>query len=74
MRSRITHALYAKMGISELSIDSGQAYVDLAVDLGTNPQRRQAMREAILAKCVVLYEDDAEVRDFEHFLLTAAGR
>ncbi len=22
----------------------------------------------------VLYEDDAEVRDFEHFLLTATGR
>ena len=74
MRSRITHALYAKMGLPELSVDSGKAYVDLAVDLGTNPQRRQALREAILAKCGVLYEDDAEVRDFEHFLLTAAGR
>ena len=74
MRSRITHALYAKMGISELTVHSGEAYVALAVDLGTNVKRRQAVREEILAKCGVLYEDDAEVRDFEHFLLTAVGR
>lgn len=74
MRSRITHALYAKMGVTELTVDSGDAYVALAVELGTNVKRRQAVREEILAKCGVLYEDDAEVRDFEHFLLTAAGR
>lgn len=74
MRTRITHALYAKMGMTELSVDSGPAYVELAVELGTNSKRRQALREEILAKCGILYEDDAEVRDLEHFLLTAAGR
>ena len=70
MRTRITHALYAKMGIDELTVDSSEAYVDLAVGLGTDPQRREKLRETILAKCHVLYEDPAEVRDFEQFLLS----
>lgn len=74
MRSRITHALYAKMGIDSLTVESGEAYIARAVELGTNAELREAIRAEILAKCGVLYEDDAEVRDFEHFLLTATGR
>jgi protein O-GlcNAc transferase len=74
MRSRITHALYAKMGIESLTVDSGEAYVARAVELGTDADQRRAIRNEILAKCGILYEDDAEVRDFEHFLLTAVGR
>ena len=74
MRSRITHALYTKMGLARLSVDSSEAYVSLAVELGVDAKRRNAVREEILAASGLLYEDLAEVRDFEHFLLTAAGR
>lgn len=70
MRTRITHALYCKMGVAELTVDSGEAYVELAVGVGANRQRREKLRETILATCSVLYEDRAEVRDFEQFLLS----
>jgi predicted O-linked N-acetylglucosamine transferase (SPINDLY family) len=62
------------MGLTDLDVDSGDGYVELAVELGTNAKRREAVSESILAKCSVLYEDAAEVRDFERFLLMAAGR
>src|SRR5690606_35042249 len=56
MRTRITHALYAKMGIDQLTVDSGEAYVNLAVELGNNAKRREELRATILAKSAVLYE------------------
>jgi uncharacterized protein (TIGR03032 family) len=68
MRTRITRALYAKTGYEDLVVDSEPAYVDLAVALGTDDERRHAVRQRIAEISDRLFEDSAEVRDLEDFL------
>jgi uncharacterized protein (TIGR03032 family) len=68
MRSRITRALYAKTGYVDLVVDSARAYVDLAVALGTDAERRRVVSDQLTEVAGVLFEDDAEVRDLEDFL------
>jgi len=71
LRGRITRALYAKAGYLDLVVDSEQDYIDLAVALGTDAERRERAEAEIAAACAVLFEDEAEVRDFEGFLADA---
>lgn len=72
LRGRITRALYAKAGYEELVAGSPEAYIELAVRLGTDPAFREQARSAIAESCGILFEDDAEVGDLERFLLEAA--
>jgi predicted O-linked N-acetylglucosamine transferase (SPINDLY family) len=71
MRTRIARALYAKAGYGELAVSSAEEYVDTAVALGTDRGCRQAARDRIEQTCEVLYEDAAEVRDLEAFMIGA---
>jgi len=73
LRGRITRALYAKAGYLDLVVESAKDYVDLAVALGTDPGRRAQAEAGIAAVRNVLFEDEAEVRDFEGFLAEAVG-
>jgi uncharacterized protein (TIGR03032 family) len=68
LRGRITQALYAKAGYTDLVADSPERFVEIAVELGTDQDHRVAASEAIAESCDVLFEDDGEVRDFEQFL------
>ncbi len=71
LRNRITQALYAKAGYTELVVDSAEAYVEKAVRLATDSDYHRAVRARIEEASGVLFEDDAEVRDLEAFLAGA---
>ncbi len=68
LRGRITAALYQKMGLTDLIVDSADAYIDLAVRIGTDRNLRTELHERILSTCGLLYEDLEEVRSLEECL------
>jgi predicted O-linked N-acetylglucosamine transferase (SPINDLY family) len=68
LRSRITLAMYRKMGVMDCVASSNEDYVNLAVQLGSEPEARRAMSAKIFQASDVLFEDPAEVREFERFL------
>jgi predicted O-linked N-acetylglucosamine transferase (SPINDLY family) len=71
LKGRITQALYRKMRYTECIAGTREAYVDLALQLGTDRRRREAARSAILGTCDVLYEDRSALQAVESFLLGA---
>lgn len=73
LRSRIALALYRKMNLLDCVADSAEQYVELAVRLGTNVEARRAMSERIEKASDALFEDPAELREFERFLTWAAA-
>lgn len=72
LRGRLTYAMYRQMDFLDLVVDNAEDYVRTAVRLGTDSDYRDAMRKAILARCDVLYEDEAIVRELAEFLLNTA--
>ena len=74
LRSRITQALYRKMGFEELIVSTVDDYVATAVRLGTDPEARQRVSQQILDACPVLFEDAAEVRGLENWLWSLTER
>jgi predicted O-linked N-acetylglucosamine transferase (SPINDLY family) len=73
MRSRIALALYRKMNLLDCVAQSAEQYVELAVRLGTDPDARRDMSQRIEKASGALFEDPAEVREFERFLPWAAA-
>ncbi len=67
LRGRITHALYEQMHYSELVARDSADYVRIALELGTNPQKRKEASAAILAKHHLLFDDLEGVRELEKF-------
>jgi predicted O-linked N-acetylglucosamine transferase (SPINDLY family) len=74
LRSRITYACYAQMGILDCVAVDPDDYVRIAVRLGTDPTERQRVRARILDRKHLLYENRAAVRELEEFLLAAVLR
>lgn len=72
LRGRITYAIYQRMGVMECVANSRTDYVQLALGLATDPARRAAAGQAILAGCTRFFEDSDAVRDLEDFLVEAA--
>ncbi|HEY6564368.1 MAG TPA: hypothetical protein VIY86_07710, partial [Pirellulaceae bacterium] len=72
LRSRITLALYKKMGLTDLAVDSSEDYVRTAVRMACDEDFRLRQRQLIRDNAEVLFEDNQEVRDFQRFLLEAA--
>jgi protein O-GlcNAc transferase len=68
LRGRITYALYKKMGVMDCVAENRDDYVRLALELGSDPSRREALRAKILDASGVLFEDFQAVRDLGHFL------
>lgn len=67
LRSRVTYGCYRQMGILDAVAADSDDYVRLAVDLGTDPDLRNALRAKLLAANSVLYENAgilAELRQF----------
>ncbi|WP_460182189.1 O-linked N-acetylglucosamine transferase, SPINDLY family protein, partial [Thermopirellula anaerolimosa] len=71
MVQRYAAGLYRRMGVEDLVAGDEQQYVALAVRLGRDGDFRQAMREKILQRCGVLYEDEQVLREFEAFFRRA---
>jgi predicted O-linked N-acetylglucosamine transferase (SPINDLY family) len=72
LRGRITKALYDQMGMTDCVADSTERYIEIAATLGTDRAAREAMRQTILPKVGVLYENPAAVRQLEDFFRTVA--
>ena len=70
-RGRHTRAMYLKMSVTDCIAASPQEYIDVAVRLGTNAGLRRDLRERILSRNHVLYEDERVVCEFERFFLAA---
>jgi predicted O-linked N-acetylglucosamine transferase (SPINDLY family) len=71
MRSRVTYALYKKMGVMDCVASTLEEYADIAVRLGTDKNYRATVAATILAHNHVLYEDITVVRELEQFFLQA---
>ncbi|MBX3415486.1 MAG: tetratricopeptide repeat protein [Pirellulales bacterium] len=74
LRSRISLALYTKMGCMDCVVRTPDQYVDLAVKLGTDRSYREGVRRSILATADVLFDNRQAVRDLEAFFLEAIDR
>jgi protein O-GlcNAc transferase len=74
LRGRLAHAMYQQMGDCDLLVDGVDAYVQLALRMGTDKQERERASQAILNSCGVLYDDRAIVRELEEFWQFAAER
>lgn len=78
MRGRIVAAAYRQMGIADAPIAATLGdYAPLALALGRDPVRREALRRASIAAANALFADHQAARDFEAFAeaaLAAAAR
>ncbi len=74
LRGRITQALYQKMGVPDCVVWGPEAYVDLAVRLGTEPDFRAEVAAKIRAASGELYEDPGAVIELEEFFKEAVAR
>jgi predicted O-linked N-acetylglucosamine transferase (SPINDLY family) len=70
-RGRHTQAMYRKMGVLDGIAASPAHYVEIAVRIGTDPGYAQALRQRILARQHVLFEDARVVSEFERFFVQA---
>jgi len=74
LRGRGTYALYKLMGLTECVAHDKEDYVKIAVRLAADPAFRERVREEILARNSVLYEDSEAVREMEQFFIESARR
>ena len=71
MRARHTYGFYRLMDMMDCVAADFDAYVDLAVSLGRDATKRDALRRTILARNSALYEDDTIVDAVAAFLTSA---
>lgn len=73
LRSRITLALYRKMGWEELVARDASEYVAKAVRLGTDVGYRREVRGLIAGRSGCLFEDPGEVEAWDRWLGSLLG-
>jgi predicted O-linked N-acetylglucosamine transferase (SPINDLY family) len=73
LRGRFTQGFYRMMGIDDCIAATAQQYIDLAVDIGIDADRRHELRRTILQCCDVLFDNRRGVQELEQFLLRVAG-
>lgn len=56
-QGRVALAAYLQLGLPDCVVDSAEAYVQKALELATNPELNQALREKIRAQAPALWED-----------------
>jgi protein O-GlcNAc transferase len=66
-RARHTQAMYRHMEIEGCVAANEQHYVEIAVQLASDRERRRALQAQILERNAVLFEDARVVREFEAF-------
>jgi predicted O-linked N-acetylglucosamine transferase (SPINDLY family) len=72
-RGRITYALYKKMGVMDCVADTPADYCRRAVELGTNADYRQTVRERILAASDNLFEESQAAIELAGFFRDAVA-
>ena len=70
-RGRHTYGMYRHMDMFDCVAGDPAHYIKLSVELGTNKALRDAVKEKILARNHLLYEDINVVREFERFFVEA---
>ena len=70
-RSRVTEGCYTRMGMADVVARSAAEYVDSAIGLAHDRDRKEQLRARILAANDVLYEDVGAVRELEAFFQRA---
>ena len=73
MRARQTAALYERMGIDELTVDTVADYVALAHAIAHDPARRERLKAEILARKRCIFDDRGSARAFVDLVLGVAG-
>ena len=73
-RGRHTLGMYKRMEIDDCVAQTPDEYVRMALQLGTDPGYRDKIKEKILSRCSVLYEDTQVAREFERFFNEAHQR
>jgi predicted O-linked N-acetylglucosamine transferase (SPINDLY family) len=68
MRGRHAFALLGMMGLEETVAKDAQGYVDLAVALGRDPERRRHLRQEIETRRAAIYDDPSPIADLERFI------
>ena len=68
LRGRLAGGILRRIGLPELVVPSEDTYVELAVRLAKDLERRKALRRRIEANREQLYGDPAPVRALEEFL------
>lgn len=77
LRSRVAYACYRQMGILDLVAVNTDDYVRLAIEFGSNSDRRQELRQRLLGANSVLYENAGILNELREFFCNAcaeAGR
>ena len=64
----MTYGMYQQMGVLDCVADTPERYVELAVELGGDPARREAIRQRILERAATLYGNLDAVTEFADFL------
>jgi predicted O-linked N-acetylglucosamine transferase (SPINDLY family) len=72
MRGRQSQAMLRTLGVDELVTASTDAYVETAVALGGDADRRRDLSRRIVARRDALFEREEPVRALEDFLEKAA--
>jgi predicted O-linked N-acetylglucosamine transferase (SPINDLY family) len=70
-RGRHTQAMYRKMAIFDCIARDAQDYIGIAVRIGTDREYARTLRQRILARKHVLFEDARVLREFERFFQEA---
>jgi protein O-GlcNAc transferase len=70
-RGRHTQAMYQAMGIDDGVARDDDDYVDRAVAIAGDPDRRRNLAARILERCDALFGRDDVIREFERFFETA---
>jgi len=70
-RGRHTQAMYRKMAIDDGIATDADHYIDIAVRLGTDTTYAESVRERILRRKHVLFQDWRVVQEFERFFIEA---
>jgi protein O-GlcNAc transferase len=72
MRARHSAAILTRIGLTELIAEDAEGFVKLAVALGADPARRQALSRRIAAAKHLLYRDQAAIDGLAAYLEAAA--
>jgi predicted O-linked N-acetylglucosamine transferase (SPINDLY family) len=73
MRGRVTYGCYRQMDVLDCVATNQQQYVDLAVELATDRERRDAISKRLLDASHLLFENHQAVEALEKFLERAVS-
>lgn len=73
MRSQHTAAILAMMGMKDCIAKDQDDYIQMAISLGNNPEKRAQMRERIAANKQKVYRDEKAIQGLENFLRSVVG-